>query len=86
MTTVAGQAGSERSIVVGGDVIRSILVTGDHNQVFVGDYELLRDAYIEPWSVFQRVDVEQFVGREWLTAEIDGFLASEDCRREACRA
>jgi hypothetical protein len=44
----------------------------------VGDYELLRDAYIEPWSVFQRVDVEHFVGREWLVAEVDAFLAAED--------
>lgn len=78
MTTVFGEARGERGIVVGGDVIRSVLVTGDHNRVFVGDYELLRDAYIQPWSVFQRVDVEGFVGREWLTAEIDAFLATED--------
>ena len=76
MTTV-GDASGERSIVVGRDVIRSILITGDHNRVFVGDYELLQDAYIEPWSVFQRVDIPSFVGREWLAAEIDSFLATE---------
>ncbi|MFC8512189.1 hypothetical protein [Streptomyces sp. NPDC057257] len=78
MTAVSGDATGDRSIVVGRDAIQSILITGDHNRVFVGEYELLRDAYIEPWSVFQRVDVEGFVGREWLLAEIDRFLATED--------
>ena len=40
------KAQGNRSIAIGGDVIRSILITGDHNKVFVGDYERLRDAYI----------------------------------------
>jgi hypothetical protein len=38
----------------------------------------LRDAYIEPWSVFERVDLQRFVGRLWLAAEIDNFLALHD--------
>lgn len=76
--TAGRQASGDRSIVVGRDVIRSVLITGDQNQVFVGDYEQLQDAYIEPWSVFQRADIANFVGREWLTAEIDAFIATED--------
>ncbi|MBM4431115.1 MAG: DUF4062 domain-containing protein, partial [Chloroflexi bacterium] len=44
----------------------------------VGDYESLRDAYIEPWSVFERVDLNHFVGREWLLAEVDAFLRDHD--------
>jgi hypothetical protein len=47
-------------------------------RVFIGDYERLRDAYIEPWPVFERVDVEHFFGREWLTARLDAFLNEND--------
>jgi len=71
-------APGDRSIAIGGDIIHSILITGDHNQVFVGEYERLRDAYIPPWSVFQRVRLDRFVGREWLTTEIDAFLRQND--------
>ena len=69
----------DRSVVVGRDAICSIINTGDHNQFFVGDYERFRDAYIEPWSVFGRVDLHHFVGRQWLLAEIDAFLHNNDC-------
>jgi len=72
------KAQNNRSVVVGRDVINSIIVTGDHNRVFVGDYERLRDAYIEPWSVFERVGLEHFTGREWLLAEVDAFLRDHD--------
>jgi len=71
-------AKGERSITIGGDVIHSILITGDHNQVFVGDYERLRDAYIEPWPVFERVNLDRFTGREWLIAEVDACLQGND--------
>jgi hypothetical protein len=67
-----------RRVVVGGDVISSIINTGDHVQFFVGDYERLRDAYIEPWSVFERVDLDHFVGRERFLAKIDAFLCDND--------
>jgi hypothetical protein len=68
----------DRSVIVGRDVINSIIVTGDHNRFFIGHYERLRDAYIRPWSVFERVKLDRFVGREWLTAEIDAFLRDEE--------
>lgn len=47
-------------------------------QVFVGDYERLRDAYIHPWPVFERVDLDHLAGREWLLAEVDAFLRDHD--------
>jgi len=68
----------DRGVVVGRDVIRSMIITGDLNRVFVGDYEPLGDAYIEPWSVFERVDLDHFAGREWLLKEIDIFLEGND--------
>jgi hypothetical protein len=74
LTTAQG----DRTVVVGRDVINSIIVTDDHSQVFTGDYERLRDAYIEPWSVFERVNLDHFVGREWLLREVDAFLRDRD--------
>jgi len=63
---------------VGGDVIRSIIVQGNHNRVFAGGYERLRDAYISPRDVFQRVKLDRFVGRDWLIAKVDNFLRDHD--------
>lgn len=42
------------------------------------EYESLRNAYIEPGSVFERADLDHFVGREWLIAEVDAFLRDHD--------
>ncbi|MFZ4656662.1 MAG: effector-associated domain EAD1-containing protein [Caldilineaceae bacterium] len=67
-----------RNISAGRDVIGSLLITGDHNQVFVGGYERLQDAYINPQSVFDRVDLAHFTGREWLLAKVDAFLQNHD--------
>ncbi|QIG49441.1 DUF4062 domain-containing protein [Nordella sp. HKS 07] len=39
----------------------------------------LADAYIDPTPVFRRVKLEQFVGREWITAAIEAFQQSNDC-------
>jgi hypothetical protein len=68
----------DRNITVGGDVIASLLVTGDHNQIFRGDYVNLRDYYIEPWQVLERVDLERYVGRRWLEESLDDFLGGRD--------
>ncbi len=67
-----------RSVVVGRDVIGSIINTGDHNQFFIGQYERLQDAYIKPWEVFERTSRLPFIGREWLVAEIGAFLEKND--------
>ncbi len=60
------------------EIINSILVTGDHNRVFIGPYERLSHSYIDPTQVFERVQLDHFTGREWLTAEVDDFLAEND--------
>lgn len=68
----------------------SIYINGDGNvigdgnvvtitkQYFTGEYERLQDAYIDPSQVFDRVDLDHFVGREWLLAEVDAFLCDHD--------
>ena len=70
-------------VEIGGDVRDSILVPGDHNEITVtkiynnyysGAFTTLNDYYIPPDSVFQRVRLDEFTGREWLTAKVDAFL------------
>src|SRR4051812_1903489 len=75
---VGGSVLKFQVLPIGGDVVRSIIVQGDRNRVFAGDYERLRDAYISPWSVFERVKLDRFVGREWLTERVDAFLREND--------
>lgn len=72
------EGGINRAAIIGRDAIRSILVTGDHNKVFVGDYQRLQDAYIKPWEVFDRTSRLPFTGREWLLEEVDSFLNKHD--------
>lgn len=70
---------------------RQLCITGDGNvvgegnqltvikkQYFTGKYERLRDAYIEPWPVFERVNLRHFAGRRWLLDEVDAFLEDHD--------
>jgi hypothetical protein len=67
-------AGGAGAIAIGGDVIRSILVTGG-NLVFVGDYERIKDAYINPAPVFARVRIDRFKGRSQLAAQLQDFFS-----------
>jgi hypothetical protein len=71
-------AAETRSVAVGRDVIGT-LITGDRNQVFIGRYERLRDYYLSPWETFARHDPDRFVGRKWLTDQVDEFLSRERC-------
>ena len=59
-----------------GDVTGGVVFAGDNNIVnyFTGEYVSLKEHYIPPDSVFQRVRTEDFVGRDWLTAQVDAFL------------
>ena len=57
------------------------LVIGDHAQVtqvfhtyFGADYVTLKERYISPEPVFDRVKLDRFAGRQWLEAELDAFL------------
>jgi hypothetical protein len=70
-------AKGKQSVAIGGDLIGSLIITGNRNQVFLGAYEPLGDAYIHPKPVFDRVQVDDFVGRAWLTDDIDRFVAAE---------
>ena len=45
---------------------------------FSGEYQRLADAYIPPWPVFERVQLDRFTGREWLVQKVDAFLAAHD--------
>ncbi len=58
--------------------MRRVVVQGDGNRVFTGDFESLRDAYISPEAVFQRVALDRFAGRGWLADEVDAFLRGCD--------
>jgi hypothetical protein len=71
-------ATGDRSIAIGGDAINSLLVTGDNNTFFVGQYERLQDAYLNPRVLYQELGLTQFTGRDWLVAAVDRFLARHD--------
>jgi hypothetical protein len=62
--------GNASVIQVAGSVI-----TGD---VFVGRFARLRDVWLDPRPVFEEVQVERFVGRDWLLAPLDRFMATHD--------
>lgn len=66
------------SIAIGGNAINSLLVTGDNNTFFVGRYERLVDAYLDPRGLYQELALESFTGRGWLVAAVDSFLARND--------
>ncbi|MBL0294944.1 MAG: ATP-binding protein [Saprospiraceae bacterium] len=61
-----------------GDVKDSNIIIGDNNVInkyfYSGDFVSLNEYYIPPDGVFQRVRVDEFVGRDWLTAKVDAFL------------
>ena len=61
---------ANKQISIGRDVVNSVVIAGDNNSVnyFSGDYVSLKEYYIPPDSVFQRVRTNDFVGRDWLTA------------------
>ncbi|TAH48544.1 MAG: ATP-binding protein, partial [Chloroflexota bacterium] len=49
-------------------------VIENYHAYFSGGFTTLDDYYIAPDSVFERVKVAEFVGREWLTGKLDQFL------------
>jgi hypothetical protein len=68
---------------VGGNIQDANIILGDGNQInvsniyntyYTGAFDRLNDFYVPPDSVFQRVRVDEFVGRDWLTAKVDAFL------------
>jgi hypothetical protein len=76
---IAGDVRADRgSVAAGRDVVARLLVTGDRNTFFVGGYQRLSEAYVDAWSVFERVRLDRFMGREWLETEVDRFLDGND--------
>ena len=71
-------ASGDRSVAFGGDATGAVVVTGDNNQVFAGNQIRLIEAVIDPASVYERVGLDRFVGREWLDAQVDAMLAEQD--------
>lgn len=67
-----------RSVSAQRDIVGNIITTGDNSPVFIGDYELLKEAYIDPQSVFERVVLDRFTGRGWLVDVVDSFLQKYD--------
>ncbi|MEX5712361.1 hypothetical protein AB1484_29800 [Parafrankia sp. FMc6] len=67
-----------RSIAVGGDAINSLFVTGDNNTFFVGDYARLQDVYLSPALLHQELELDRFIGREWLVELLDEAIARHD--------
>jgi hypothetical protein len=68
---------------ISGDVKDSNIVIGNNNIVtnnvinnyyYSGDFIALNEYYIPPDGVFQRVRVDEFIGRDWLTTKVDAFL------------
>ncbi len=72
VTLGIGRDVSDSNIVVGNE--NQITVTKIYNQYYSGSFATLDDYYIRPDAVFQRVRVDEFVGRDWLTAKVDAFL------------
>jgi tetratricopeptide (TPR) repeat protein len=52
-------------------------VCSDLELIPIDRYEHLRRDYISPDSVFDRVRLDRFAGREWLMAKVDAFLQEE---------
>jgi hypothetical protein len=72
------EASGTRSIAVGQAAIQSIFSTGDNNQFFIGYYERLSEAYLDPSALYQDLDLEHFTGRHEILNAIDGFLSDHD--------
>jgi len=67
-----------RNVIIGRDVIKSLIIIGDKNKIFIGKYESLKNYYLSPKLIFERVKLKRFVGREWLEDKIDKFLEDNE--------
>src|SRR5262249_1743006 len=66
------------ALIGGGKANRRIPITIDPAQLFDEDYTRLRESFISPWPVFERVKIDRFAGRDWLEQRLDGFLKKHD--------
>ncbi len=72
-------AGGDTISVTIGDYAHNIAIGKQITQIIqhfhTGDYVTLRDLYVPPDSVYERVRTAEFIGRHWLIARIDTFLS-----------
>jgi hypothetical protein len=54
------------------------IATGAGAVALAGDYVLLQSVELSPDSVYTRVALDRFVGREWLEQRVNTFLAAHD--------
>ena len=66
-----------KGLSLGGGFLRGISLTPYPGSEF-GDYPELARAYLSPWSVYDRVKLDQFTGRKWLEDRLDDFLKRND--------
>ena len=66
------------ALINGGKRTRRIPITVDPAQIFDEDYTKLRESFISPWPVFERVKIDRFTGRDWLEKQLDGFFGKHD--------
>lgn len=59
-------------------IVGSAIATGENAVALVGDYLLLQSVLLPPDSVYTRVALDRFVGREWLEQRVNAFLAAHD--------
>ena len=62
--------------VAASEIIKSYITTGNNSPIFVGRYESLKSAFIQPGEVFRRVRI---VGRKWLIDQVDSILRDKSC-------
>jgi hypothetical protein len=78
MRIEGGVRADRGGVAAGRDLVAQLVATGDRNTFFIGGYQRLEEAYIDPWSVFERVRLDRFVGRAWLEEDVDRFLQEND--------
>jgi hypothetical protein len=58
--------------------VRDLAALGRDLRTRLGKAGFVADSYIDPRPVFERLRLDRFTGRLWLTAKVDAFLAEND--------
>lgn len=67
------------SISIGGDALGPVSATYIGTQVLLGSSVPVAIAAKDPTVIFQAVGATSFIGRTWLEAELDAFMAANEC-------
>src|SRR4051794_31311935 len=66
-------AGGIASVAIAGNNLAPVSTT-----VFMGSWYPLAQAYFDPAHLSNELQVDSFVGREWLVDEIDSYISSNE--------